>query len=141
MASEDTEDVCAPFNFSWVVENELAAMGCPGRPSNLRFLEKEGIKFLVTLSPENRPPIRTFPDLKWAEIPIEEFCPPSVSQIKTFIDICRKCQTEKEVSIYTGLFDFDINCNLSFSDHSVNYCCNSREQVQGGELCILIQEF
>lgn len=96
MAHKDGEDVCAPFNFSWVVQDELAAMGCPRIPSNLRFLEKEGIKFLVTLSPEKRPPIHTFPDLKWTEIPIQEFCSPSVSQIKAFIDICQTGKTKKE---------------------------------------------
>jgi hypothetical protein len=128
MAHKDGEDVCAPFNFSWVVQDELAAMGCPRIPSNLRFLEKEGIKFLVTLSPEKRPPIHTFPDLKWTEIPIQEFCSPSVSQIKAFIDICQTGKTKKEVSIYAVLFNFDISFLFGSSDH-VNYFCNRREQV------------
>jgi atypical dual specificity phosphatase len=96
MASDGGESVRAPFNFSWVVQGELAAMGWPQMPSNLRFLEKEGVKFLVTLSPEMRPPIHTFPNLKWSEIPVQEFRSPSVSQIKTFIDTCQEFRTKKE---------------------------------------------
>jgi hypothetical protein len=94
------EVVYPPNNFSWIVKDELAAMARPGLPSNLRFLEKQGIKHLVTLSPEMRPPIHTFPELKWTEIPVEEFCSPSVSQMKEFIDICQKSKTKNEVSIY-----------------------------------------
>jgi hypothetical protein len=123
------ESVCAPINFSWVVEDELAAMGWPQMPSNLRFLQKEGVKFLVTLSPEKRPPIHTFPDLKCCEIPIQEFCSPSVGQIKAFIDICQKFRTKKEVRIYAVLCGFDFNFNRGSSDHVVNYCYNRREQV------------
>jgi atypical dual specificity phosphatase len=94
------ESMHPPNNFSWIVAGELAAMAWPRVASNLRFLEKQGIKHLVTLSPEMRPPIHTLPDLKWTEIPIEEFCSPSVSQMKEFIDICQKAKTRNEVSIY-----------------------------------------
>jgi len=129
MANNGGESVCAPFNFSWVVQGELAAMGWQHMPSNLRFLEKEGVKFLVTLSPEKRPPIHTFPDLRWSEIPIQEFCSPSVSQIKAFMDICQEFRTKKEVRIYAVLCGFDRNFSCGSSDHVVNYCCNRREQV------------
>jgi atypical dual specificity phosphatase len=98
------EGAYPPNNFSWIVKNELAAMAWPRKSSNLRFLEKQGIKHLVTLSPEMRPPIHTSPDLKWTEIPIEEFCSPSVNQMKEFIDICQKSKTKNEVSIYIIFF-------------------------------------
>lgn len=97
---EHEEGVYPPNNFSWIVKDELAAMAWPRVPSNLLFLEKHGIKHLVTLSPEMRPPIHTFPELKWTEIPVEEFCSPSVGQMKEFIDICQKSKTKNEVSIY-----------------------------------------
>jgi hypothetical protein len=129
MANNDRGSVCAPFNFSWVVQDELAAMGYPKMPSNLRFLEKEGVRFLVTLSPEKRPPIHTCPNLNWSEIPIQEFCSPSVSQIKAFIDICQKSKTKKEVRIYAVLCGFDINFNRGSSNYFVNHCCNRREHV------------
>jgi hypothetical protein len=129
MANKEGESVRAPYNFSWVVQDELAAMGWPQMPSNLRFLEKEGVKFLVTLSPEKRPPIHTFPNLKWSEIPIQEFRSPSVSQIKAFIDICQKFRTKKEVRVYGVLCGFDSNFSGGFSDHVVNFCCKRREQV------------
>jgi protein-tyrosine phosphatase len=98
MSGKD-ETVCAPSNFSWIVKDELAAMAWPRTPSNLQFLQKQGISRLVTLSPETRPPVHTSPDLKWTEIPIEEFCSPSVCQMKKFIDICEKSITEGQVSV------------------------------------------
>jgi hypothetical protein len=126
MANKDGESVCEPFNFSWVVQDELAAMGWPHMPSNLRFLEKKGVKFLVTLSPEKRPPIHTFPDLKWSEIPVQEFCSPSISQINKFIDICQKSRIEKEVRMFAALCGFDISFSRGSFGHVVNYCSNGK---------------
>lgn len=99
MSGNEEEVVHPPYNFTWIVKDELAAMACPKTLFNIRFLKKEGIKHLVTLSPESAPPIRTFSDLKWTEIPIEDLSPPSVSQIKKFIDVCLKCKTEDQVSV------------------------------------------
>ncbi|KAK7871029.1 hypothetical protein R5R35_014093 [Gryllus longicercus] len=91
----------SPWNFSWVVEKKLAAMAWPQTPANLRFLLDQGIRHLITLSPEKRPPIHSFPDLGWTEISIKEFEAPSISQIKKFIDICQRCIiAEKPVGIH-----------------------------------------
>lgn len=86
-----------PWNFSWVVDNELAAMACPNTTSNMHYLENQGIKHLVTLSPENKPAIHSFPKITWTEIPIAEFEAPTVSEMMKFIDLCKKCQSVKEV--------------------------------------------
>jgi protein-tyrosine phosphatase len=99
MSSDDEEVVYPPNNFSWIVKDELAAMAWPKTPSNLRFLRKQGIKHLVTLSPELTPPIHALADLKWTEIPIEDLCSPSISQMKKFIDVCQKCKTKSQVSV------------------------------------------
>ncbi|XP_066995083.1 dual specificity protein phosphatase 23 isoform X1 [Anabrus simplex] len=87
---EDLGCSYSPWNFSWIDENKLAAMAWPQTPANLRFLVDLGIKCLVTLSPEMRPPIHAFPELSWVEIPIEEFEPPTISQIYEFIDVCKR---------------------------------------------------
>jgi hypothetical protein len=99
MSNNDEEVVYPPYNFSWIVKDELAAMGWPKKPSNLRFLQKQGIKHLVTLSSELRPPIDILADLRWTEIPVEDLCSPSVIQMKKFIDVCQKCKTKSQVSV------------------------------------------
>ncbi|PSN37345.1 hypothetical protein C0J52_18816 [Blattella germanica] len=86
-----------PWNFSWVVQDELAAMAWPQSTGNLKFLEKQGIKHIVTLSPEKRPPMNAYPNMKWTEIATKEFRPPSVSQIRKFIDVCQRCKIKNEV--------------------------------------------
>jgi protein-tyrosine phosphatase len=119
MSCKYEEGVYPPDNFSWIVKDELAAMAWPRVPSNLHFIEKQGIKHLVTLSPEMRPPIHTSADLKWTEIPIEEFCSPSVSQMKEFIEICQKAKTKNEVSIYIICFFY---IDLTFGSlHDIVY--------------------
>ena len=94
----DEEYVYPPWNFSWVVKNELAAMAWPQSVANLQFLEKQGIKQLITLSPEKRPPINCVPNLKWTEVAIKEFRSPSITQIRKFIDVCQRCKIKNEVS-------------------------------------------
>ncbi|RZC37241.1 hypothetical protein BDFB_014515, partial [Asbolus verrucosus] len=85
-----------PWNFSWVVENQLAAMAWPQTVSNLEYLVQQGIGHLVTLSPEKVPPIIGFPKLDWTQIHIKEFDAPTVKDIVKFIDICQSCQTRNQ---------------------------------------------
>ena len=95
----DEVDAYPPWNFSWVVEGALAAMAWPQNKENLRYLHEEGIRHLVTLSPEKLPPIQDFQQLEWTTIPIEEFEPPTIKDILNFIDICQRCQLKNQVSL------------------------------------------
>lgn len=54
----------APYNFSWIVQNELAGMGWPRTIANLKFLVQQGIRHLVSLSPEMLPPVQDYPQLQ-----------------------------------------------------------------------------
>ncbi|PSN37353.1 Dual specificity protein phosphatase 23 [Blattella germanica] len=92
----DMDREIPPWNFSWIVKDELAGMGWPQTLENFKFLEQQGIKHLVTLSPEKRPPARAFPEINWIEIPIEEFCAPTLKQMKDFIDLCKTCRSKQE---------------------------------------------
>ncbi|XP_071965044.1 uncharacterized protein [Antedon mediterranea] len=76
-----------PPNFSWVVASRLAAHALPESKQHLQYLFNIGIYHLVTLMSEGIPPMETVPELKWTRIPIEDFTPPSISQIETFVDI------------------------------------------------------
>ncbi|XP_071053772.1 dual specificity protein phosphatase 23-like isoform X1 [Onthophagus taurus] len=89
-------DSYPPWNFSWVVDNKLAAMAWPQNKENLRYIYEEGVRHLVTLSPEKLPPIEQFPQLEWTSIPIEEFGAPTIKDILKFIDVCQKCQQKNQ---------------------------------------------
>ncbi|KAF4519003.1 hypothetical protein B566_EDAN009766 [Ephemera danica] len=56
MAFSSRDDDAAPWNFSWVVRDELCAMARPRSPLELAFLVRNGVTQLVTLSREQRPP-------------------------------------------------------------------------------------
>lgn len=89
----------APYNFSWFIENKIAAMGWPQTVENLNYLSDIGVNHLVTLSPEKIPPIlECKKKLKWTEIPVKEFSPPSLKQILKFIEICERAELRGEVS-------------------------------------------
>ncbi|XP_018574565.1 dual specificity protein phosphatase 23 [Anoplophora glabripennis] len=91
----DLGESYAPYNFSWVVENQLAAMAWPETEGNLNFLWQNGIKHVVTLSPEKVPPIANS-KLEWTLIPVEEFEPPTLDNMITFINICETSLAKKE---------------------------------------------
>nr|XP_022907338.1 dual specificity protein phosphatase 23-like [Onthophagus taurus] len=99
-------DSYPPWNFSWVVDNKLAAMAWPQNKENLRYIYEEGVRHLVTLSPEKLPPIEQFPQLEWTSIPIEEFGAPTIKDILKFIDVCQKCQQKNQVRLILFLLCF-----------------------------------
>lgn len=93
-----TEHINPPWNFSWVVSEKLAAMAWPQTEANLQYIFQQGVRHLVTLSPEKLPPAHKCPDLAWTVIGIEEFEAPSIDQIQEFIRICEQCDKNKQVS-------------------------------------------
>lgn len=95
---EDDGDVYPPWNFSWVDHGKLAAMACPVKAANLRFLLEQGITHLVTLSSEKRPPAHLCNQLKYTDIFIKEFQAPTVKEINAFVDICQRASITNDVS-------------------------------------------
>nr|CAH7725191.1 unnamed protein product [Callosobruchus chinensis] len=68
-------------------------MACPSTHSEIRYLVDNGIQHLVTLSTDMQPPmdddsIRDI--IKWTVIPVVEFEPPTLDDIKRFIAICEE---------------------------------------------------
>jgi len=98
--SDEEIDAYPPWNFSWVIPNELAGMAYPRNKENLRFLVNEGIKHLITLSPEKKPPIMEVPEIEWKEIAVDEFEAPSMKNIKDFVEYCTRCRIKGEVCKY-----------------------------------------
>jgi len=86
----------APWRFQWIIKRKLALMAWPQYPEHLRFLLKNGVRRLVTVSPECRPPIHMFTEFYWIEIPIEELCAPTLEQIKIFMCFCENARQMDE---------------------------------------------
>lgn len=85
-----TETLSPPWNFSWVVDGKLSAMGWPQTEANVTYLLQQGVTHLVTLSPEMVPPTGVSSKLQWTLIPVQEFEAPTLDQIKQFISICEQ---------------------------------------------------
>jgi len=82
---EKVGPISAPWRFQWTIRRKLALMAWPQYPEHLRYLLKNGIRRLVSLSPESRPPMHLFTEFYWIEIPVEELTAPTLEQIKLFI--------------------------------------------------------
>lgn len=85
-----------PLKFSWVIPKKIAAMALPRNKENLKFLANQGIDHLITLSAGKKPPTEECCQLRYSEIPIEEFCVPSLEQINKFIGLCKSAEKSGE---------------------------------------------
>ncbi|XP_052740475.1 dual specificity protein phosphatase 23 [Bicyclus anynana] len=95
---QNEEAVYPPYNFSWLIENKIAGMGCPQTAANLNYLADVGINHLITLSAEKIPPIlECSRKLKWTEIRIKESAAPTLRQIIKFIEICERAEINGEI--------------------------------------------
>jgi len=74
-----------PWAFQWIIKRKLALMAWPQYPEHLRYLLRNGLRRLVTVSTPFRPPIHMFTEFYWIEIPIEELAAPTLEQIKIFM--------------------------------------------------------
>ena len=45
-----------PPNFTWVIAEKICALGFPGDPANLAYLQENGITHLISLTAEREPP-------------------------------------------------------------------------------------
>ncbi|CAG9863166.1 unnamed protein product [Phyllotreta striolata] len=89
-ADERSDFSQQPSNFSWIVEDQLAAMAFPNSLANLEYLYQNNIKHLITLSDDFVPPVDEYKKIEWTLIPVEEFRPPSLEDIETFMGICQE---------------------------------------------------
>jgi len=99
---EKTGDIRPPWKFQWVLKRKLALMAWPQYPDHCRFLLKNGIRRLVSLASEARPPIHQYTEFYWMEIPVEELAAPTLEQIKLFICFC---ETARQLDEGVGIAD------------------------------------
>lgn len=92
-----------PANFSWIIQDKLAGMAHPGeQPATFASLKAMGIGAVVTLTLDPLPEdLLRANDLAYLHLPIENFQPPTLSQIREFIKFCEKSlQAGRPVAVH-----------------------------------------
>jgi len=77
-------------NFSWIVDNQLAAMACPGNKhslsEDLSYLEGAAVTRLISLTAEPiSPDSLQAHHMTGRHLPVEDFTPPTLDQIDAFV--------------------------------------------------------
>ncbi|KAJ8270716.1 hypothetical protein GJAV_G00118430 [Gymnothorax javanicus] len=85
-----------PPNFSWIEQNKLAGLALPRMTAHYKFLVESGIRHLVCLCETKPPRYDTNLGLVLHHIPIGDFCPPSLDQIKRFLAIVEDAHCKNE---------------------------------------------
>lgn len=86
-----------PHNFSFVDPGKLAGLAMPRMTSDYQYLLDHGIKHLVCLCERKPPYYDSCPELQLHHIKIEDFTPPSPSQIDRFLSIVEEANSKGEV--------------------------------------------
>ncbi|PIK37941.1 putative dual specificity protein phosphatase 23 [Apostichopus japonicus] len=89
-----------PF-FSWIVPKLLASHGLPSTSAEVKYLEEVGIKHVVVLTKECKPPIEEGPNINWSFVEIIDFTPPTVEQVQEFLKVVEIGKQQNEaVSVH-----------------------------------------
>ncbi|XP_002124559.3 dual specificity protein phosphatase 23-like [Ciona intestinalis] len=88
-----------PSNFTWVDPGWLAACASPTCPSHHKFLFECGIRHVISLMkqrPTNAMESVQLPKLNRLKIRIDDYCAPTLNQIRQFIRIVEDANDRKE---------------------------------------------
>ncbi|XP_013883670.1 dual specificity protein phosphatase 23 [Austrofundulus limnaeus] len=85
-----------PHNFSWVDPGKLAGLACPRMPCEYRYLWDNGIRQLVCLCERKPPHHDSCPGLQLHHIKIQDFTPPSQSQMDRFLSVVEEANVRGE---------------------------------------------
>lgn len=86
-----------PHNFSWVDPGKLAGLAWPRMPCEYRYMWDNGIRHLVCLCERKPPHHDSCPGLQLHHIKIEDFTPPSQTQIDRFLSVVEDANARGEV--------------------------------------------
>ncbi|XP_019727946.1 dual specificity protein phosphatase 23 [Hippocampus comes] len=85
-----------PKNFSWVDPGKVAGLALPRMTAEYQYLLDQGIQHLVCLCECKPPNYDTCPKLQLHHIKINDFTPPSPSQIDKFLAIVDDANSKGE---------------------------------------------
>ncbi|MCW8133879.1 MAG: dual specificity protein phosphatase family protein [Planctomycetota bacterium] len=89
-----------PTNFGFVIGRELAGMERPGSyaplDEDLAYVQAQGIGAVVSLteSPLDEEAVQRF-GFRYLHLPVFDFSPPTMEQVKAFIEFYENAQAEK----------------------------------------------
>lgn len=99
-ASVEAAAITPPTRFSWV-DDTVGGMAFPGTGDRLEevltFLQNEGVDVVVSLTETApiTPEAAARHDLGVVHIPVVDFSPPSITQIRAFVALVRKVQSRR----------------------------------------------
>ena len=93
-----------PTNFSWVIEKKLAGSGMPVNLPQLLWVEKIGIRSVITIRESPLPTswlANTSQQLEYLHLKVEDFCAPSLEILESTIRyIGQHINEEKPVLVH-----------------------------------------
>jgi len=93
-----------PYNFSWIEESKLAAMGMPDSVEELQWLRQHGIELVITLTEDPLPRYwLSETGLLALHVPVEDMSPPSIAQIEECLSAIRRAN-EKNMAVALHCF-------------------------------------
>ena len=84
-----------PTNFSWLIDNKLAGSGMPTTVDEIEWVEKQGIKSIVTMT-EDALPTTWIQNVKYLHVPTEDLNAPDMDKIDEAVDFIQERINGKE---------------------------------------------
>lgn len=89
-----------PTNFSWLIDNKLAGSGMPTTVEEITWVQKKGVKSIVTMT-EAPLPESWIKDVKYLHVPTEDLSAPDMEQIDQAVEfIHERLQSEEPVMVH-----------------------------------------
>ena len=89
-----------PTNFSWLIDNKLAGSGMPTTIAEIIWVQKQGVKSIVTMTETPLPESWT-KDVKYLHVPTEDLSAPDIEQIEQAVEfIHERLESEEPVMVH-----------------------------------------
>ena len=89
-----------PTNFGWLINNKLAGSGMPTSSSELEWVQKQGIRSIVTMTEEALPE-SWIKEIKYLHVPTEDLSAPDMDKIDQAVDFINKqIQSNEPVMVH-----------------------------------------
>ncbi len=89
-----------PTNFSWLIDHKLAGSGMPTTQSEIEWVQKQGVKSIVTMTEESLPE-SWVKNVKYLHVPTEDLSAPDMEQIDEAVEfIHERLQNNEPVMVH-----------------------------------------
>ena len=89
-----------PTNFGWLIADKLAGCGMPTTQSEIEWVQKQGIKSIVTMTEESLPS-SWVKDIQYLHVPTEDLSAPDIDQIDSAVEfIHQRLQNGEPVMVH-----------------------------------------